>query len=307
MDEKYRRHVPAIPFALALLVAGFTGCSKQEFDQAGAGRSRHHWPAAGEIQPCKRHRRCGPCPVPAGATKPVNAKGTVGQPLAGLPPGKYTVIVHTDGWPDLSQEADVAPGQVTEVSADFKSGSLRVDSDPAGAAVRIGTEVLGRTLLAVPQLPAGRLPARRGIPRMAGAVTIKTTIVENQEAAHSVRLPHGARSSSRAIPRARGRDGSGGGRSLGQTPLTLESVAAETEEVHPAGEGLSPAGGGGHRGRRRRSEGQPVAGLRVIPWSTRPLYWPPFGWMRPRRIPNDSRRHSPTPPAIARKTASSRT
>src|SRR6478736_2385387 len=221
MDEKSRRHVPAISLALTLVLAGFTGCGKQESaksappDPGTTGRLLVKSNRANATVDADR--------VPAaGATKPVSAKGTIGQPLAGLPPGKYTVIVHTDGWPDLSQEADVRAGQVTEISADFKSGSLRVDSDPAGAAVRIGTNVLGRTPLAVPQLPPGDCQLVVEYPGWP-AVTRKTTIVENQETAHSVRLPHG-KVILESYPA--GAAVIIGGRSLGQTPLTLDRVAA---------------------------------------------------------------------------------
>src|SRR6478609_5067840 len=113
MDEKSRRHVPAISLALTLVLAGFTGCGKQE-----SAKSAPPDPTTTGRLLVKSNRTSATVDadrVPAaGATAPVSRKGTVGQPLAGLPPGKYTVSVHTDGWSDLSQEAEVRAGQVTE-------------------------------------------------------------------------------------------------------------------------------------------------------------------------------------------------
>src|SRR6478736_1230406 len=106
MDEKSRRHAPVISAALALLVAGFTGCSKEE-----SAKSAPPDPTTTGRLLVKSNRTSATVDadrVPAaGATAPVSRKGTVGQPLAGLPPGKYAVSVHTDGWSDLSQEAEV--------------------------------------------------------------------------------------------------------------------------------------------------------------------------------------------------------
>ena len=62
--------------------------------------------------------------------------GAAEQTLAGLPPGKYAVLARTEGWSDLRQEVTVDAGRTTEVAFSFKSGSLRLDSDPTGASGR---------------------------------------------------------------------------------------------------------------------------------------------------------------------------
>jgi hypothetical protein len=148
--------------------------------------------------------------------------GTLGQALPNLTPGRYAVTLRAEGWPDASGEVDVPAGQQTETTIDFKGGSLRVDSVPTGATVRLGKAVLGKTPLVIPQLPPG--PAQLSLEYPSWPVAfLKTTITENAEAAETVRLPHG-KLTVESFPA--GATVLQGKRSLGQTPLVLERVPA---------------------------------------------------------------------------------
>jgi hypothetical protein len=154
-------------------------------------------------------------------------RGTTDQPLAGLPPGKYAVTARAEGWPDTRREAAMAAGQTTEVAINFKSGSLRLDSDPAGANVRLAGAVLGKTPLVIPQLPPGECQLILEYPSWP-AVSFKTTITEGVESTATVRLPHGKLTVETTPP---GATVLLGGRPLGQTPLNLERFPAGTRKL----------------------------------------------------------------------------
>ena len=165
-------------------------------------------------------------PSPGDATT-ASADGAVDQLLSGLPPGKYAITARADGWPEIRTQVNVDAERTTEVAMNFKSGSLRLESDPAGAIVRLGTAVLGRTPLVVPQLAPGECHLSIEYPSWP-AVAFKTTIAENVEATGSVRLPHGklvveTTPSGISVMLA--------GRALGSTPLTLEPFPAGTNKL----------------------------------------------------------------------------
>jgi hypothetical protein len=116
--------------------------------------------------------------------------GTLGQALPNLTPGKYAVKLRAEGWPDALGEVDVPPGQQTDATVNFKAGSLRLETVPAGATVKLGKAVLGKTPLVIPQLPPGENSLSLEYPSWP-PVPHKVVITESQEATASVRLPHG--------------------------------------------------------------------------------------------------------------------
>lgn len=118
------------------------------------------------------------------------AQGTLGQPLTYLPPGKYDITLHSAGWPDAHAQIDVPAGKTTETTINFKGGSLRLDSDPTGAIVRLGTADLGKTPLTIPLLPPGEVQLTFEYPSWP-LVPLKVTVVEDKETPATVRLPHG--------------------------------------------------------------------------------------------------------------------
>ncbi|MBP7481125.1 MAG: PEGA domain-containing protein [Lacunisphaera sp.] len=186
-------------FLLAVvLVLGVAGCSKspEEIKAAQAkveaettGRLLVKSNRANTTAEATRLPAAGEAAADSAAVKG-NEEGAAEQTLTRLPPGKYTVTAHSDGWPDLRTEATVTAGQAAEVTLHFKSGSLKLDTVPTGATVKQGKSVLGKTPLVIPQLPVGdcslSLEYQSWPP-----LTHTVSIAENTEAAATVRLPHG--------------------------------------------------------------------------------------------------------------------
>lgn len=163
----------------------------------------------------------------ASATLHGSAEGAAEQAMPGLPPGKYTLLTRSTGWPDITQEVSLTAGQTTEVVVNFKVGSLRLDSVPTGAMVRQGEVVLGRTPLVVPQLPPGECQLSIEYPAWP-PLSFKTTIAEGRETAETARLPHG-RLVVESSPA--GATVLFAGRPIGQTPLTVERFQAGTKKL----------------------------------------------------------------------------
>ena len=156
--------------------------------------------------------------------------------LSGLPPGKYLLVAKSEGWPEVEQDVDVEKAHTTEVAVHFKTGSLRLDSDPAGVTVRQGAEVLGKTPLVIPQLPPGECILSLEYP-LFPPVTFKTTISENVEATGTVRLPYG-KLTVESSPA--GATVLLAGRMVGQTPLTLERVPTGAKKLTLQGKDFPP-------------------------------------------------------------------
>jgi hypothetical protein len=156
-----------------------------------------------------------------------SAEGASNQTLPGLPAGKYVLTARSEGWPDIRQEVSVTVGGTAEAAVNFKSGSLRLDSDPTGATVRFGQTVLGQTPLVIPQLPPGECPLTLEYPSWP-VLTFKATIAENVESTETARLPHGKLVVESTPP---GATVVLDGRKIGQTPLTLENIPAGAKKL----------------------------------------------------------------------------
>ena len=147
--------------------------------------------------------------------------------LSLLPPGKYVLTAKSEGWPEIHQDVSVDIGRSSEVVVLFKSGSLRLDSDPAGATVRLGGALLGKTPLLIPQLPLGECQLSLEYPSWP-AMAVKTTISEDVESTETVHLPYGKLTVESTPP---GATVLLGGRATGKTPLTLERIPAGTRKL----------------------------------------------------------------------------
>lgn len=163
---------------------------------------------------------------PTGEVSPAK-QGLANQPLTGLRPGQHAVVVRSAGWPELSGAVNVTAGQATEVTMNFKIGSLQLDSEPSGATVKLGDVVLGQTPLLLLELPAGECALTleyRSWPPLA----FKTTITENVESTATARLPHG-KLVVETVPT--GATVQAAGQTLGRTPLTLAQFPAGTTRL----------------------------------------------------------------------------
>jgi hypothetical protein len=168
--------------------------------------------------------------MPAGsggeAPTPI-ARGAPDKPVAGLAPGAYMVVARAEGWPEVRGTATVVAGQTAELALDFKAGSLRLDSVPAGATVKQGERVLGKTPFVAPALPPGELALVLEYPYWP-AHPLKVTIAEGTETAETIRLPHG-RLSVASLPA--GATVILEGRNYGKTPLFWEHFPAGNRKL----------------------------------------------------------------------------
>jgi len=100
--------------------------------------------------------------------------GTAPDSVADLPPGRYTLFFHNDGWPDDRAEVSVNAGESVPVDYTFPHGSVSVSSTPDGAEIFLGTHSLGNAPITA-DLPLGRqkLVARLpNLPERSQVVTV---------------------------------------------------------------------------------------------------------------------------------------
>jgi hypothetical protein len=209
-----------------LLAAGGAGCGKSEQAKAEERKAVAAAEALRQGRLLVQSNRASAAIeaklIPTAGVAPAAIPGTAGQPIADLAPGKYAVTARSDGWPDVSGEATVVAGGTAELTLDFKSGALRLDSLPTGATVVWGQAVLGKTPLVVAQLPPGECALTLNYPGWPPFKTI-VAIAENTETSATARLPHGRLVIESGPPGATVMLGK---RALGQTPLTIERFQA---------------------------------------------------------------------------------
>jgi serine/threonine protein kinase len=90
-------------------------------------------------------------------------RGATPGSVASLPPGRYTIFLHLQGWPDERAEITLKPGETLPFEYTFPHGSVTITSTPDGAEIFAGETLLGQTPLTV-ALPLGKqeLTARYG-------------------------------------------------------------------------------------------------------------------------------------------------
>ena len=81
--------------------------------------------------------------------------GTAPDSVADLPPGRYTLVFHRDGWPDDRSEVSVNAGESVPVDYTFPHGRTTITSAPDGAEIFFGTQSLGNAPVTV-DLPLGK-------------------------------------------------------------------------------------------------------------------------------------------------------
>ncbi|MEP6937589.1 MAG: serine/threonine-protein kinase [Chthoniobacterales bacterium] len=96
--------------------------------------------------------------VVASKTAPSSAPlhtGAAPESVDDLPPGRYTVFFHSEGWPDDRAEISLEAGETLPVAYTFPHGSAVITSSPDGAEIFAGARSLGHTPLTV-DLPIGK-------------------------------------------------------------------------------------------------------------------------------------------------------
>ncbi len=80
-----------------------------------------------------------------------------GPATIGLPTGTYTLNAQREGWGGQMHEVKIEREEISEIFLDFPYGSLRLESQPAGAEVWVGDNLIGETPYQIGQLPPGEL------------------------------------------------------------------------------------------------------------------------------------------------------
>ena len=96
--------------------------------------------------------------VVAGKSAPASAPlraGSAPDSITDLPPGRYTLFFHNEGWPDDRAEVSVSARESVPVDYTFPHGTANITSSPNGAEVFLGTKSLGNAPLTV-DIPLGK-------------------------------------------------------------------------------------------------------------------------------------------------------
>jgi serine/threonine protein kinase len=129
------------------------------------------------------------------ATAPFRS-GTAPDSVVDLPPGRYTLFFHRDGWPDDRAEVSVSAGESVPVDYTFPHGSATITSTPDGAEIFLGKRSLGTAPLTV-DLPLGKHTLNARLPNMSERTEV-ATIDAAVPATVKFQLRSQSRSSSRA-------------------------------------------------------------------------------------------------------------
>ena len=133
----------------------------------------------------------------APATEPLR-RGTAPQSIGDLPPGRYTLFFHNEGWPDDRAEVSLRSGETLPVDYTFPHGTAIITSNPDGVEILLGERSLGRTPLTV-DLPLGKQELVSRHPDLPKRT--KTVIIDSATPATvSFQLRASGRSSSRPTP-----------------------------------------------------------------------------------------------------------
>jgi len=145
--------------------------------------------------------------VIAGKTAPITAplrSGIAPESIGDMPPGRYTLFFHNEGWPDERAEISVQAGETLPVDYTFPHGSATITSNPDNVEIFMGERSLGRTPLTV-DLPLGKqqLVARHpDLPKRT-----KTVMIESGTPANvAFQLRGSGRSSPKPTPPPSGLD-----------------------------------------------------------------------------------------------------
>lgn len=188
--------------------------------------------------------------VPPGARVVLDSepRGVTPLTLSEVTPGKHTLAMRLDGYPEYNEEASADAAAPLEILHDFEAakealipkGSLTIDSEPSGALVFINGERKGKTRLELPNLRSadytialemeGYEPVRRQITLLADEnLRISLDMVEQPK--------YGSLS---VDSRPKGADVLLNGEYKGATPLVLTKILAGEYDVTLRKDGYRP-------------------------------------------------------------------
>jgi serine/threonine protein kinase len=126
--------------------------------------------------------------------------GSAPDSIEDLPPGRYTLFFHNDGWPDDRAEITVDAGENVPVDYTFPHGSVSVTSVPPGAEIFFAGHSFGQTPLTV-DLPLGKQKMVAKYPDMSDrSQTITVTATAETKVAFQMRSTGGHSSRAKATP-----------------------------------------------------------------------------------------------------------
>ena len=166
--------------------------------------------------------------VIAGAAAPASEplrSGTAPESVSDMPPGRYTVFLHNDGWPDDRTEVSLEPDENLPINYTFPHGTATITSTPDGAEIFLGEHSLGHTPLSV-DLPPGKqqlLGRHSDFPDRTQTVAIESNKSSNVAFQFRAR----SRSSSKAKPKP--------------TPTALDKIGNTLKKVFGSKPSPSPA------------------------------------------------------------------
>jgi Protein kinase domain/PEGA domain len=144
--------------------------------------------------------------VIAGKTAPTVTplrSGSTPSSVEDLPPGRYTLFFHNEGWPDDRAEISVNAGESVPVDYTFPHGTANITSTPDGAEIFFGTQSLGNAPLTV-DLPLGK---QKLIARLPDMPERNQTVTIGSNGTVTIAFPMNARHSrAKATPTPSGLD-----------------------------------------------------------------------------------------------------
>ncbi len=130
--------------------------------------------------------------------------GSAPNAVENLPPGRYTLFFHHEGWPDDRAEITVNAGENVPVDYTFPHGSATITSVPDGAEIFFGSHSLGQTPLTV-DLPLGKQKLVARYPELSDksqTVTIATSAEAKVTFQMKSQSSHSSRSRATPTPNA---------------------------------------------------------------------------------------------------------
>jgi serine/threonine protein kinase len=137
----------------------------------------------------------------APSAAPLRSGSTPGS-IEDLPPGRYTLFFHNQGWPDDRAEISVNAGESVPVDYTFPHGNANITSTPDGAEIFLGTRSLGNAPLNV-DLPLGKQRLVARLPDMAERT--QTVTIESRAPAtvnFQMKVHHSSRAKATPTPSA---------------------------------------------------------------------------------------------------------